>query len=451
MESLYTLSPAEMRNLRNTRRLVQSRRRVTPRLAKRIADILKLVKSRGEIEVYPDARDKITRLASEPESKELITSFKEEVFKRIEKAKKEKRKLNILFIVGSGASRPFPSNIPTVNEMLDYLIDRLPPTEIPFASKMKDWATLEGVNIEDIITAGYLSTLLVSKPIVNRLIGEIIYRESEKRVAKLREREYVFSFQDLVNRVFSMVSGMMAKAESNIVHDSIAGLMKDFQEDELLKFSVATTNYDVCIEKACVKNELRYRYLGIGNERGTPIIKIHGSINWFYCEGCQSVITYSIRELETFKKIYPTSGSCQECGTSTSLFMVPPIAYKYVMFPPLIDIWQATMNTIEKADIIIVIGYSFSLADDYIFKMIVSGVKKRGSILVMLDRSFTSISNLQEKLSPYHLKLPYPINGDAIKTTPEIINAIKEARKKATEEKGTKTTGRSSEKRSKSQ
>lgn len=369
-------------------------------------------------------------LADEFSEDKIYESIEHEIAGKIKTLRSEGKKLNIVFMFGSGASRSDPSNIPTVNEMLNYLVSKFPP-EIPFAGKVKEWAARGDVNIEDILTAGYLSTLLISKPVVNKLIGEIIYRESREQVAELREREYVFSFQDLTNRVFSMVSGLMAQAQSNVVHDSVAKLISNWKDDDLLEFAITTTNYDVCIEKAFRKHNLPYTYLGIESTIGVPIVKIHGSVNWFYCEGCQSVITYSVKELEVFKKIFPTSGSCQKCGTPTSLLMVPPIAYKYVIYPPLIDIWQAAMRTIERANLIIVIGYSFGLADDYFFKMMVTGMKKNKSTLVMLDNNPNSISNLENKLTTYHLKPPFPVYGDATETVPRILKVIGTARNKA--------------------
>jgi len=418
---------SERNIMRRSMRKLRSVGKLSPKEGERLLVALKRASSRAHIPSPTATVFRMIKRLSAEGVDVLFNSFKKELIKRMRELKEKKEKVKIVFMFGSGASRPPPSNIPTVNEMLDYLVGNLPPTEIPFASKVKDWASRNGINIEDILTVGYLGTLLVSKPIVNKLVGEIIYRELEDE-AELREREYVFSFQDLVGRVFSMVSGLMAKADSNIVHESVANLIKNSQNDELLEFSVTTTNYDVCVEKAFEKSDLKYRYLGIDGKEGIPLVKIHGSINWFYCEGCQSVVTYSIKELERFKKIFPTSGSCQKCGTPASLLMVPPIAYKYVMFPILIDIWQAAMRTIEEADIIVVIGYSFGLADDYIFKMVVSSIKKKSSTLVLLDKEFSSIENLKNKLLAYHLKLPYPIIGDAEETVPVMVKAIKEAK-----------------------
>lgn len=345
------------------------------------------------------------------------------------KIQTKKGKIKIVFFFGSGASRPPPSNIPVVNEMLEYLVRNLPPTEMPFSNKMREWAKDENINIEDILTAGYISTLLVGKPNINKLVGEIIYREIERPELELRDREYVHSFQDLLNRVFSMISGLMAKAESNDIHEKVVKFINKNTSDHV-EMSIVTTNYDICIEKACKKVKVKYKYLGIDDhellEAPVTINKIHGSINWFYCEGCQNIITYTMDEVNSFSKIYPTSGSCQECGTAASQFMVPPIAYKYVMYPPLIDIWKIAMDTIENADIIIPIGYSFSLSDDYIFQMIVSSMKKNGSLVILLNRSISSLSNINEKLLPHHLIVDNHILDDALNSCPEILNTLVE-------------------------
>jgi len=353
--------------------------------------------------------------------KKEIAGKYENFEKEIIEILKSKEKINLVFLLGAGASNPPPSNIPTVNQMLNHIVKNLPPTEIPFASKVREWAK-NGVNIEDVLTASYLSTLLVSNPSINRLIGEIIYRREEiEEPYELREREYVYSFQDLINRVFSMVSGIMAKAPPNDIHKKIAKLIKDNSKDGPYNVFVVTTNYDICLEKALQDVDLEGKYLGINIGSGSPIVKIHGSINWYYCEGCQEVITYSIDEIKNLKKIFPISGACQKCGTQASLFMVPPIAYKYVMYPPLIDIWQSAMKTFEQADIIVVIGYSFSLADDYILKMIVNALKRNNSLLVVINKDSDAIQHLEKRLSAYHLKVSHTFCEDAVECVPKII------------------------------
>lgn len=362
----------------------------------------------------------------EPNYEEFGKLFREKVAS-IEKPK-------IVFMLGAGASKPEPSNIPTINEMLGVIVSKLPPRENPMADKIREWAARKNITIEDIMTAGYISSHLVSDMTLNTLVGEIIYRtptrmtrrlSSQIRAPELRDIGYVVSFKDLVDRIFSIVSGIMIKADSNPVHESIAKLIKDHGND--FEFSIVTTNYDVCVEKALQKQKLEPTYLGMEEGNGVPVVKIHGSVNWFYCEGCQDVIVFDIKELSKFDKVYPTSASCLKCNTLTELFMIPPIAYKYVTYPPIVEIWQSAMKVLEEADLIIVIGYSFSLSDDYILKMIINGLKKNSSSLFYLTRFRSSSKSLHDRLLAYHEGINLALVEDAAVSTPIICQIIEDS------------------------
>lgn len=371
--------------------------------------ILKLFEDHDVIEFEPDY-DKFTL---------LLKNIKD----KVEKPK-------IVFILGAGASKPNPSNIPTINEMLNLIISKLPPIENPMSNKIKEWSKRGGITIEDIMTAGYISTNLVSDASIHSLVGEIIYRAPTEgnrrglipRKQELRDIEYVISFKDLVDRVFSIVSGIMIQADSNAVHDNIARLIE--KSSEYYDISILTTNYDVCMEKALLKYGLETSYSGMKPNDGIPLVKIHGSLNWYYCEGCQDVIIYDMDELNKFTKMYPTTASCLKCNTLTSLFMIPPIAYKYVMFPPIIEIWQSAMDELESADMIIVIGYSFSLSDDYILKMIVNGMKRKEIAFIIMNKTRNSVINLDNRLLSYHENIDLSLIKDASDSVPILVDLM---------------------------
>jgi NAD-dependent SIR2 family protein deacetylase len=344
-----------------------------------------------------------------------------------------KSKPKIVFLLGAGSSKPPPSNIPTIAEMLGVIVSKLPPSENPMTNKIKEWSSRKDVTIEDIMTAGYLSSQFVSNMTLNRLVGEIVYRTPTRReleriptrLPQLRDVEYVVSFKDLVDRIFSIISGIMIKADSNAVHDSVAKLVKHVGKD--FDFYLLTTNYDICIEKALHKESLIPTYLGIEESDGVPLVKIHGSINWFYCEGCQDVVFFSIEELGKFDKVYPTTASCLKCNTLTQLFMVPPLAYKYVTYPPIVEIWQSAMKILEEADLIVVVGYSFSLSDDYLLKMIVNGLKKKLSPLVFLTNSRRVVKELESRLLSYHEGVSLSLVEDASVSMPKVCKIIEDS------------------------
>jgi NAD-dependent SIR2 family protein deacetylase len=399
----------------------------------------------------------LARFPHDPHARELLDSMQrldlispapnynefKELFKtRLTKIKKPK----IVFLIGAGASKPKPSGIPTINEMLSEIVQKLPPIENPIVDKIKEWASRRNVTIEDIMTAGYLSSQFVSSAKLTELVGEIVYRSPEARrleprfqTPKVRDIEYVISFKDLVDRIFSVVSGIMIKAEANSIHESVSKLVRNCSSDA--DFYLLTTNYDVCLEKALRKEGLKPQYLGVEKAEGVPLVKIHGSVNWFYCEGCQDVISLNIEELGRFDKVYPTTGTCLKCNTLTQLFMVPPVAFKYVNYPPIVEIWQSAMRVLQEADIVIVIGYSFSLADDYLLKMIVSGMKKKFYPLIFLTNQSHAVNWLQERLVAYHEAIALSLVEDAAISAPKICEIIQDAFTRPTKAKRKNGTG----------
>ena len=54
----------------------------------------------------------------------------------------------------------------------------------------------------------------------------------------------------------------------------------------------------------------------------------------------------------------------------TKPLLVPPLSFKFLMFPNLIELWNSARISIEQAKYLIVVGYSFSEADTYITKII---------------------------------------------------------------------------------
>jgi NAD-dependent SIR2 family protein deacetylase len=323
--------------------------------------------------------------------------------------------------------------------MLKIIVSKLPPGENPVTNKIRQWSERRNINIEDIMTAGYISMNLINDLTIHNLVGEIIYRGPTKEeversrllrsrmmnTRELRDVEYVYSFKEVLDRIFSTVAGIMSQADSNSVHESIAKLIKN--NENKLDIKLLTTNYDLCMEKALLKENLKIKYMGLETGEGVPLVKIHGSLNWYYCEGCQEVIQLTIEDINKMKKIYPTTGSCLKCNTTTELFMIPPIAYKYVMYPPLIDIWQNAMQILQEANIIIVIGYSFSTSDDYILKIIVNGLKKMNSKFILLNINRESRNNIEQRLQSYHENIDLSLIEDASVATEMICDILRKS------------------------
>lgn len=72
---------------------------------------------------------------------------------------------DVLFFLGAGASKPHPSNIPTVNELLDELWKKSNRLESKPLSKLEKWCEENNIrNIEELLTAVTLSDFMIRNP-----------------------------------------------------------------------------------------------------------------------------------------------------------------------------------------------------------------------------------------------------------------------------------------------
>jgi len=139
IDQIYNLirrwGPGPTRNLRIIMRQFEAQGTINRQYLTRLRDNIESYKLRdpaGEryveidevIELLDNVSDSIRRVNREKIQNEIL-----------EKITTKDGKIKIVFFFGSGASRPAPSNIPVVNEMLEYLVRNLPPTEMPLLIK----------------------------------------------------------------------------------------------------------------------------------------------------------------------------------------------------------------------------------------------------------------------------------------------------------------------------
>ena len=175
---------------------------------------------------------------------------------------------------------------------------------------------------------------------------------------------------------------------------------------------------------------------------------MHGSINWAYCDSCQDVQEFDLLELkmiyEKDKLSYPVIGICKKCGGLRRPLLVPPLSFKFLMFPNLIDIWNSARQSIDEADYLIIVGYSFSEADTYITKIISRSMSMKDSQkMIIVNTNPNLVPMLRERFSAH-------INGfdekrilqtceSCEKILPEFLDSMLD---KKSPKKKTKTAGK---------
>jgi NAD-dependent SIR2 family protein deacetylase len=342
----------------------------------------------------------------------------------------------VLFFVGAGASKPSPSNIPTVDELLPELWKKSSRMETKPLEKLQTWCRENNIeNIEEMLTAVTISNFIIKSPKVHGLLNSVLYPEwkSLKEIS-IRDIDSVLLMDNMLNTFFSLLVGTMLQAKPNAIHKSIAEYMKIKGNGDIL-----TTNYDSCIDQAFDELGVEYDYVFNAADGSSvlSLVKMHGSINWFYCDTCQSVFLPSIEAVAQAidKDIpYAVTGMCRHCNAPAQQFIIPPTAHKYLTHPPIVQVWDRGRKILEQAKVFVIIGYSFADTDDYIAKMLVQAVgqdPKKNVIIVDIDaktidkcKSFIKlhVDAFDEK------KSFFPLQGDAAEFVPKVIKILTKAK-----------------------
>ena len=304
----------------------------------------------------------------------------------------------IAFLLGAGASKPKPSNIPTVAELLDQLLDRARRLDREEMTNLAEFCKYSDIqNIEDLLTAVQISAFCSRKPTILRLVefqlfgrrrprGIAVRGRTDSTFQQTRMRADVATtayLQETFELLFGLLSNLMLPSNPNDCHQAIAEYIQTRPGT-----SIVTTNYDCCMDRSLIKNDMDFSYVidfanhettGEDREKAIQLIKLHGSLNWFNCETCQTVrlldIEQAVSNYEKDLGIYPIINVCRECGGPSRGLLVPPHAMKFDVSQPLQPLLEHAAKAFSDRSLIIVVGFSFSEADMYISRMLIKAMQ----------------------------------------------------------------------------
>ena len=301
-------------------------------------------------------------------------------------------KEDIVFLLGAGASKPSPSDIPTVTELLPELLKRARRLDREQVTNLADFCDKQQIyNIEDLLTAVQISAFCSRNPgilslVEFQLFGEEDLHRSRRLVMPRPIRADVSSvayMQDTLQVLFGLLSNLMLPANPNKGHQAIVEYLRNKPSTPIV-----TTNYDCCIDLALINNNVPFSYtvdfvnpnvLGNTSDTASPLIKLHGSLNWFYCETCQEVrlidIKQTVGDYTNQRGEYPIISVCNECGGQRRGLLVPPHAMKFDIAPPLQPLIAEAASYFEKGTLVVVVGFSFAEADLYISRMLIKAMQ----------------------------------------------------------------------------
>ena len=404
---------------------------VQERVGRRLAPSLALDFGRElEIAVRPYARGAVGSAAEDARAKAKV----------LERGLGELAKVDrsagtpLLFFLGAGASKPEPSNIPLVHELLPELWNRSNQLETRPLESLQKWCDLNEItNIEEMLTAVYIANVLIRRPSVHGLLRSMLYpRLAESEPLSIRDVDAVSQFGNTLDTFFSLLVGTMLYAQPNPTHDAVAHFVKDMPGSTIL-----TTNYDACVDLALGSARVPYHYVirEAAGGAAVKLIKMHGSINWFYCENCQGLQMPTVQHMResTEKGIpYPVTGICPTCHASSRQFIVPPTAFKYLAYPPIVQVWDEGRQAFETARMYVVVGYSFSDPDDYLAKMLLKALGDDcEKHVVVVDTSQATIDRFRGYITrhvpSFDEKRIHALEGSGAELVPRVVQTLLDA------------------------
>jgi len=348
------------------------------------------------------------------------------------------------FLLGAGASKPEPSGIPTVKELLPDLLTRARRLDRDEVTRLASFCDDAGIDdIEDLLTAAQISEFCSRNPSILKLVDFLIFREAEleeiPRYRRPRRERIDLSslafLQDTLQVLFGLLSSRMLPAQPNAGHKAIVEYLRNHPNAPIV-----TTNYDCCIDRALTESEIPFSYLiDFANPKllptqadtPSPLIKLHGSLNWFYCETCQEVhlidIEKTVADYEEDRASYPVIGVCRNCGGQRRGLLVPPLAMKFDVAPPLNPLIDRAASAFSESDLVVVVGYSFADADLYISRMLSKAMQaSQKNRLVVFDPDFGVVAKVRRKFSvripDFDASRVLWVRGDCAETLPAFLS-----------------------------
>ena len=147
-------------------------------------------------------------------------------------------------------------------------------------------------------------------------------------------------------------------------HSSYAIFKKLLEPNDI----VISFNYDLVMEFLLTSANIDYNYslksrISKSEDKAMRLLKLHGSINLYYCPRCGEVYFFSPQLTK-----HPASLICSQCSTTDEVvairhFIIAPTLFKPFTLPALRRLWFAALNALAGASEVYIIGYSLPKAD----------------------------------------------------------------------------------------
>ncbi len=283
------------------------------------------------------------------------------------------RKANTVLMLGAGASRASQRELPTMRGFFGPSLDEIPKELREFLQWFYPGTPPGGFNLEEVLSYLYLSAERASS--------------WAGMAGGATGTAHDFRYEHLL----TYVQNRLEIPQHSTCDKHVAVFSRLDFEDTIL-----TLNYDLIADQSLMKvettetagrRELKdwsrlYKLDGLIGEPnfygGSPpslspreeewgfYLKLHGSLDWFYCpnRGCQKNQNIHRLSPSAFPAGRVQGQPCRQCGSPLRTFMVPPLPAKRVEPAGRLSfLWNLALRELRQAARVIVIGVSFAPSD----------------------------------------------------------------------------------------
>lgn len=221
----------------------------------------------------------------------------------------------------------------------------------------------------------------------------------DEMLAELQKRNDMESVNKIRGVIFSHIVDKSLHVTSENIYHTL--LQKKLDSD----INIISLNFDSLIRED-FRNEIGVDYFIVFDSqlcnRGYkeykkcfPVIKLHGSVDWFWCEKCDKMYLLSphVGSRDLFQQ------SCLECKSRIEPFIIVPHENREAFNSRFNGLWEKAANVLTDADEILFIGYSIPDYDSDIKGLLKKNINSN-SIIKIVDPDNNNIKNKIKKLLP---------------------------------------------------
>jgi NAD-dependent SIR2 family protein deacetylase len=293
-----------------------------------------------------------------------------------------------VYFLGAGATKAVKENVPLNKEMVKFIFTKL---NDPHVQEYLD-------QLESFIASFFYSNDYKNYPAIEDILSLLDYNIFSKNI----------SIKGYDNLKFRQVKNslviLMARALKDSLQQLDSSLTDIFCSRMNEQVTIISTNYDIVIDNAlystlesirygvhiraniypkvhAVENGQVARYdVSQLNKGRIKLLKLHGSLNWLYCERCNELdITVGEKGIVEYLKDNSSELKCvtyPNCTCNYVPLIVTPTYLKNYDNRIFQKIWEEAEREIASAEELIFIGYSLPQADMLIKFMLINGIGK---------------------------------------------------------------------------